>query len=67
MANFRAIKISRKQRQLQNKFGFTGRTRELSRSKDCFEYPQKFPTKPSYPQKNLPKFPYPQKILKSRI
>ena len=67
MANFRAIKISRKQRQLQNKFGFTGRTRELSRSKDCFKYPQKFPTKPSYPKKNLPKFPYPKKILKSRI
>ena len=51
MANFGGIKISRKQRQLQNKFGFTGRTRELSRSKDCFEYLQKFPTKPSYPPK----------------
>ena len=61
MANFRAIKISRKQRQLQNKFGFTGLTRELSRSKDCFEYLQKFPTKPSYPPKKLAKISLPKK------
>ena len=57
MANFRAIKISRK----QNKFGFTGLTRELSRSKDCFEYLQKFPTKPSYPPKKLAKISLPKK------
>ena len=65
MPNFRAIKISRTQRQSQNSLVFILIT-EVSRgnyheSSDCFEYPRKSVVKSSYPKKFLTKFSYPKK------
>ena len=65
MPNFRAIKISRTQRQSQNSFVFILITEVSSgnyhKSSDCFEYPRKSVVKSSYPKKFLTKFSYPKK------
>ena len=65
MPNFRAIKISRKQRQLQNKFGFTllAELRGLEYAGTITIFRLFTPPKMKY----LPKFPYPQKILRSSL
>ena len=62
MPNFRAMKILERRDcrrtilvLLYSRNYAAGRTRELSRSSDCFEYPNKSLLKPSYPKKNLPK------------
>ena len=64
-AYFRAIKISRTQRQSQNSFVFILITKvsrgNYHESSDCFEYPRKSVVKSSYPKKFLTKFSYPKK------
>ena len=61
LPNFRAIKISRTQRQSQNSFVFILITEVSSgnyhKSSDCFEYPRKSLVKSSYPKKFLQNLP----------
>ena len=66
MPNFRAIKISRTQRQSQNSFVFILITKvsrgNYHESSDCFEYPKKIRRLIKLPEKKINKIFLPKKI-----
>ena len=71
MPNFWAIKISRKQRESQNEFGFTeltrpGVRRNCHKSSDCLEYPKNPFLNQATPKNTCQNFP-PPKIFWSSL